>query len=214
MTLVPLPPTPNGMRKTAKTFTFCDPLVDISQLYSSTHSPTGHSGMRKTTSLKVSFGNTLVIQGAKCKSPASTQGKSILWPAIVHCLCPKAMGPTKSALKVQPPKTTSPCSTAQVQGIMPLKRAFPNSFNTTGNMSETYTIRTDPNDLPVQHTQKKVPTEYREQIKHMLHYMVKKAVTAPVSSLTEWVSLLTYPHKPDGTLHICLDPKDLNKAIL
>ena len=23
-----------------------------------------------------------------------------------------------------------------------------------------------------------------------------------------------YPCKPDGTLHICLDPKDLNKAIV
>ena len=44
--------------------------------------------------------------------------------------------------------------------------------------------------------------------------MVDKGVIAPVSQLTEWVSLLTYPHKPDGSLHICLYPKDLNKAIV
>ena len=30
----------------------------------------------------------------------------------------------------------------------------------------------------------------------------------------EWVSSLTYPWKPDGSLHICLDPKDLNTAII
>ena len=30
----------------------------------------------------------------------------------------------------------------------------------------------------------------------------------------EWLSSLTYPQKPDGSLHICLDPRDLNKAII
>ena len=30
----------------------------------------------------------------------------------------------------------------------------------------------------------------------------------------EWVSPLTYPQKLDGSLHICLDPHDLNKAII
>ena len=42
--------------------------------------------------------------------------------------------------------------------------------------------------------------------------MVLKGVITPVSRPTAWVSLLTYPCKPDGFLHICLDPKDLNKA--
>ena len=44
--------------------------------------------------------------------------------------------------------------------------------------------------------------------------MVDKGVIAPVSWLTEWVSLLTYPCKPDGSLCICINPKDLNKAIV
>ena len=28
----------------------------------------------------------------------------------------------------------------------------------------------------------------------------------PITETTEWVSLLTYPWKPDGTLHTHLDP--------
>ena len=44
--------------------------------------------------------------------------------------------------------------------------------------------------------------------------MVKKGVIAPVCQPTEWVSSLTYPHKPDSTMHICLNPKDLNKVIV
>ena len=44
--------------------------------------------------------------------------------------------------------------------------------------------------------------------------MVLKGVIAPVSNPPAWVSSLTYPHKPDGSLHICLNPRDLNKAIV
>ena len=44
--------------------------------------------------------------------------------------------------------------------------------------------------------------------------MVDQAIIAPVTEPTEWVSSLTYLHKADGSLHICLDPHDLNKAII
>ena len=77
-----------------------------------------------------------------------------------------------------------------------------------------YTIRTDPNILPIQHVQCKVPIEYQEQIENMFDDMVTKGVIVPVSGPTEWVSLLTYPCKSDGSLHICLNPKDLGKAIV
>ena len=98
------------------------------------------------------------------------------------------------------------------QDIVTLKQTFPGSFDTTRNMSGTYTIRTDPSVLPVQHAQCKVPTEYWEQIKCTLNDMVNKGVIVPVSQPTEWVLSLTYPHKPDGALCICLDCKDLNKV--
>ena len=77
-----------------------------------------------------------------------------------------------------------------------------------------YTIRTDPSILPVQHAQWKVHIEYQEQIECTLNDMVNKGVIAPVSQPTEQISSLTYPHKPDGTLQICLNPKDLNRAIV
>ena len=154
----PTSPTPSGMGKTAKCVTFCDPLVDTTKPYSIAYSPTSCSHMRKTASLKVCFGNTSIIQGAKHKSPPSTPVKSILRPAFVYHLCHKAMGPTKSALKVESPRATSPYSTAQVQDIMTLKRAFPNSFDTIGNISGVYTISTDPIVLPVQYTGKRYPS--------------------------------------------------------
>ena len=150
---IPTSPTPSGMRKTAKHVTFCNPLVDTTKLHSSTPSPTSYSSMRKAAPIKVSFSNTSTIQSAKCKSPPSAPIRSILKPALVHHLCPQAMSPTKSTFKMKSPQVTFPCYTDHIWDIMVLKRAFPNSFNTIGNMSRTYTIRTDPNILPVQHTQ-------------------------------------------------------------
>ena len=67
---------------------------------------------------------------------------------------------TKSILchpEVQSPPVTSPHSVSQVRDIMVLKRAFPDSFDTIGNMPSTYTIRTDPSVPQVQHARQKVP---------------------------------------------------------
>ena len=80
-----------------------------------------------------------------------------------------------------------------VQDIIALKWAFPASFNTIGNMSRTYTIRTDLSITPVQHAQRKVAIEYREQIESTPSKMVKKGVIVPVSQPTKWVFSLTYP---------------------
>ena len=44
--------------------------------------------------------------------------------------------------------------------------------------------------------------------------MITLRVTTPVTWPAKWVSSLFYPRKPYGTLHICLDPKDLYKAII
>jgi hypothetical protein len=39
-------------------------------------------------------------------------------------------------------------------------------------------------------------------------------VIAPVDEPTEWVNSLVMPEKKDGSLRLCLDPRDLNKAIM
>ena len=44
--------------------------------------------------------------------------------------------------------------------------------------------------------------------------MVDLKIITPVKETTQWVSSLTYPHKPDGILCICLDTRDLTKAMI
>lgn len=43
--------------------------------------------------------------------------------------------------------------------------------------------------------------------------MTRNGVIWKVDELTDWVSSLVYSRKSNGQLRLCLDPKDLKKAI-
>ena len=96
----------------------------------------------------------------------------------------------------------------------PPKKAFAKSLETTGNIPGAYIIHLEPFIPPVQHTKRKVPIECREAIEKVLQEMVDMQIIAPVTEPIEWVSSLTYPQKPDKSVCICLDPHELNKAII
>ena len=106
------------------------------------------------------------------------------------------------------------CTTANVHDIIAINNSFTKSFDWVGNMPGTYTIHINPSIPPVQHARRKVPIEYKTQIEKALQHMEDLQIMTPVTAPTEWVSSITYQCKPDGTLCICLDPQDLNKAII
>jgi len=53
-----------------------------------------------------------------------------------------------------------------------------------------------------------------DKLKNELDSMVRFGVTAKVDKPTPWVSSLVCVEKKDGSLRLCLDPKDLNKAVM
>ena len=67
-----------------------------------------------------------------------------------------------------------------MRDIISLKVAFPQSFDTTGNMPGVYTIHLDPSVPPIQHACRKVPIECREAIEKLLQDMVNQEIIAPV----------------------------------
>ena len=58
------------------------------------------------------------------------------------------------------------------------------------------------------------PLNIGKPIEKFLQDMVDQGIITPFTEPTEWVSSLTYPQKPGGSHLICLDPRDLNKAII
>ena len=92
---------------------------------------------------------------------------------------------------------------------------YPNCFTGIGKFEGQYHITLDPTVQPVIHPARRVPFALKPDIKAELDCMEQQGVIRKVGEgePTEWVNSLVYRRKANGQLRICLDPKDLNKAI-
>lgn len=96
--------------------------------------------------------------------------------------------------------------------IADLLEEYKDVFGGLGDLPGEYHIVTDDTVPPVVHPPRRVPVALRDQIKEKLDEMVASDILAPVTEPTEWVSSMLVIVKPNK-LRICLDPRDLNKAI-
>ena len=65
----------------------------------------------------------------------------------------------------------------------------------------------------VQHPPRSVSLGMQSAYKAELDRLVKKGIITEVHEHTEWINSIVPVMKEDGSLRLCLDPKDLNKAI-
>lgn len=86
-------------------------------------------------------------------------------------------------------------------------------FKGLGCLPGEHTIRIDKTVPPVIHPCRKVPFALRHELKAELDRMEDLGVIQKIDEPTEWVSSLVIVDKKNGKLRICLDPRDLNKAI-
>ena len=66
---------------------------------------------------------------------------------------------------------------------------------------------------PVQHPPRSVPLGMQSAYKAELDRLVKEDIITEVHEHTEWINSIVPVMKEDSSLRLCLDPKDLNKAI-
>ena len=83
----------------------------------------------------------------------------------------------------------------------------------TDRQMEEDAIFQDETVKPVVHAPRKVTVATRDTVEKELTRTVGEGVLAKVTQPTPWVSSLMIVPKPNGTLRICIDPRDLNKAI-
>ena len=96
-----------------------------------------------------------------------------------------------------------------------LIKSYPKVFSDgLGLLQGHYHIRLNSNAVPVQHAPRRVPVPLRARLKETLDDLVCQEILAPVEQPILWISSMVVVPKKDVTLRICLDPKDLNKAIL
>ena len=74
-------------------------------------------------------------------------------------------------------------------------------------------IKLDKNARPVVHPPRRVPITLRSRVKDELDRMEALGVAERVHEPSDWVNSMVTVIKPNGKLRICIDPRDLNKAI-
>ena len=86
-------------------------------------------------------------------------------------------------------------------------------FEGLGCLPGVVHIKLKPDAEPVVETCRRVPFKLLEPLKEELARMVKAGIIEPIEEPTEWVHPLHIVPKPNGQLHICLDPRNLNRSI-
>ena len=104
--------------------------------------------------------------------------------------------------------------TVSCKTVEDLKKLYPNSFDRLGSLKGAYNIRVDSTVKPATHARRKVPIESKEAIDKELDYLIEEEIIMEQAEPTPWVSSVTFPMKLNGEVRVCLDPSNLNKAII
>jgi hypothetical protein len=106
-----------------------------------------------------------------------------------------------------------PPSTRNSAGKENLIKRYGDCFEGIGCFQGEFHITLDPSIPPVVHPPRRVPEALREPLKKELDSLVEQGIIAKVEQPTDWVNSLVCVTKSDGSIRLCLDPKDLNRAI-
>lgn len=101
----------------------------------------------------------------------------------------------------------------EVNSIADLVRVYPEQFDCIGKFPGEYHIVLRDDAQPVVHAQRKFPIQKKKELKENLEEMERLQVITKTNEPTDWVNSMVCTRKENGSLRICLDPKDLNRAI-
>ncbi|XP_052777918.1 uncharacterized protein K02A2.6-like [Mya arenaria] len=87
-------------------------------------------------------------------------------------------------------------------------------FTGLGTLPGECDIHIKSDAIPVVHPPRRVSIAIKERLKTELDRMVQDKVIVKVTAPSVWVNSMVTVEKPNGSLRVCLDPKDLNEAIV
>ena len=86
-------------------------------------------------------------------------------------------------------------------------------FEGIGKFPGECSIHIDPAVPPVVHPPRKVPFALHDKLSEELSRMESGGIICKVTEPTQWVNSLVVVENSSGKLRVCLDPRDLNKAV-
>ena len=85
--------------------------------------------------------------------------------------------------------------------------------NKLGDLPVKYKMTLDPTVPPVIRPPRRVPKPMEEPVRKELKRMIQLGVITPMLEPSEWVSHMVATKKKSGEIRLCIDPKDLNRAL-
>ena len=111
-----------------------------------------------------------------------------------------------NSIAVEQVKTEAPLTKERVFS------EYKDVFEGLGHIGDSRSFVVSPDHAPIQHTPRRVPVGLRKEVKEKIEEMEKKGIITKEANPTEWISNMVVVAKP-GKIRICLDPRDLNKAL-
>ena len=94
-----------------------------------------------------------------------------------------------------------------------VERKYPSLFSGQGCLPGVHRFVLKQDVEPVIHAPRRVPNTLREKLKKELERQVKLGYITKQEEPTDWVNSIVIVEKASGDIRICIDPKDLNKAL-
>ena len=128
------------------------------------------------------------------------------WPIIDGDTCTKNGWITMEVHSVRRGVSTTPLTKET------MLREYEDVFTGLGCLPGEYHIEVDPTIRPVQHSPRRVPVPLKSKLKEKIAELEKMGIIEKVKGHSAWISSMVAVQRKDK-LRICIDPRDLNKAI-
>ena len=145
----------------------------------------------------------------------------VYFPAI-ECP-PLSMAPITHAVQTLQQHVETPIVTRKTQSSithkLPISKdyvihAFKYVFDGLGTLpGSDYHLRLKPDAKPVQHAPRQVPEKKKAAYKAELEQLTHAEIIEKKDGDTLWINSIVPAVKPDGSIRLCLDPKDLNRSL-
>lgn len=179
-----------------------------------TYEKAGKPRLSPTKTQFVSYGGNVLPMLGKCKLTIKAGGKELKCTFYVTALKQKNLLSLKTSLDLEMITLNDIVAVHQVEPKpKPVLERYADVFKGLGCVEGTYDIKLDKSVQPTIQPPHSIALSLLPRLKAKLEHLQRRQVISAVNEPTDWVSNLVVREKANGTLRLCLNPPDLNKAI-
>lgn len=174
----------------------------------------GKPRLQKTNTILTAYGNNKIKPlGTTVLEARLKEKRHTLQFYIVDFMAPTIIGLPSCFLLNLLCRIDSFGTIPEKDTVNKLLDEFDDVFKGIGQLRKEHHISVDTTVQPVIHPPRRVPLSLQPKLKTKLENLVKSGIIEKRDEPTDWVNSLLIVEKKDGSLRLCLDPRDLNKAI-